>query len=117
MSLTKLKKETLKEGTGRVAEKGNTVTCHALGQVLNADGSLSKFWSTKDAGQQPFTFQAGCGQVIAGWDQGALGMKEGEAAKLMIPSDMGYGEGGFPAWGIPPNADLCFEIEVISVSD
>ena len=28
-----------------------------------------KFWSTKDAGSQPFTYQAGMGRVIVGWDQ------------------------------------------------
>ena len=37
-----------------------------------------KFWSTKDPGQQPFSYQAGVGQVIKGWDQGLLGMKLGE---------------------------------------
>ena len=35
----------------------------------------AKFWSTKDPGQQPFSYQAGVGKVITGWDQGCLGMK------------------------------------------
>jgi FKBP-type peptidyl-prolyl cis-trans isomerase len=30
-------------------------------------------------------------------------MKKGEVRKLVIPADEGYGAGGFPAWGIPPN--------------
>jgi hypothetical protein len=40
--------------------------------------------------------------LLAGWDQGCLGMKKGEVRKLVIPADEGYGAGGFPAWGIPP---------------
>ena len=77
--------------------------------------SGKKFWSTKDPGQQPFTCQYGVGQVITGWDQGCLGMSLGEVRKLKIPADEGYGAGGFPAWGIPPNGGLFFEIEVLEI--
>ena len=38
---------------------------------------------------------------LAGWDQGCLTMKLGEIAKLTIPGHLGYGAGGFPAWGYP----------------
>ena len=64
----------LKEGSGATVSKGATVTVHATG-VIKETGK--KFWSTKDAGQQPFSYQAGVGQVIKGWDQGLLGMKLG----------------------------------------
>ena len=74
-----------------------------------------KFWSTKDAGQQPFTYQAGVGGVITGWDQGLLGAGVGETRALDIPADEGYGARGFPAWGIPPNGGLLFEIEVLNI--
>jgi hypothetical protein len=50
--------------------------------------------------------------VIKGWDFGCLGMKLGETRRLSIPAEEGYGAGGFPAWGIPPNGSLDFEIEV-----
>ena len=74
-----------------------------------------KFWSTHDAGQSPFTYQAGVGKVIKGWDQGCLGMKQGESRKLLIPASEGYGERGFPAWGIPPGGTLDFTIEVLEI--
>ena len=35
--------------------------------------------------------------------------------KLFIPAKEGYGAGGFPAWGIPPNGSLDFEIEVLKI--
>lgn len=106
----------VKAGSGTaLVSKGNTVSVHATGKVLQADSSEKKFWSTRDPGQQPFTYQAGAGEVIAGWDQGCLGMKKGEERHLEIPSHEGYGAKGFPAWGIPENADLRFEIEVITI--
>jgi hypothetical protein len=37
---------------------------------------------------------------------------QGEVRNLDIPADEGYGKNGFPAWGIPPNGGLLFEIEV-----
>ena len=55
-------------------------------------------------------------QVIAGWDEGCLGMAVGEVAKLTCSPDYAYGAAGFPAWGIPPNAVLTFDIEILSIS-
>ena len=46
---------------------------------------------------------------------GRLGAAVGEVRKLDIPAEEGYGKGGFPAWGIPPNGGLFFEIEVLSI--
>ena len=41
----------------------------------------------------------------------------GEQRRLVIPSDEGYGPRGFPAWGIPPQATLVFDLEVLSAKD
>ena len=71
---------------------------HATGTVKETS---TKFWSTKDPGQQPFTYQAGVGGVIkgearvtsfqqkTGWDSGLLGAKLGETIMLDIPADEG----------------------------
>ena len=67
-------------------QTGDTVTVHATGIVKE---TMKKFWSTKDAGQQAFTYQAGVGKVIVGWDQGCLGMQVGGTRKLNIPADEG----------------------------
>ena len=96
----------------RVVSRGDIVTVHATGHVKQ---SGKKFWSTKDAGQQPFTYNAGIAQVITGWDQGCLGMALGEVRRLDIPSEEGYGARGFPAWGIGPGDGLLFEIEVLKI--
>ena len=70
---------------------------------------------TKDPGQKPFTYQAGVGKVITGWDQGCLGMQVGEERELTIPAKEGYGNGGFPAWGIPPGGTLNFTLECLKI--
>jgi FKBP-type peptidyl-prolyl cis-trans isomerase len=42
-------------------------------------------------------------------------MKLGEKSRIAMVGDKGYGPNGFPAWGIPPNAGLTFELEVTSI--
>lgn len=42
-------------------------------------------------------------------------MKLGEKARITCTPDYAYGNGGFPSWGIMPNATLIFEIEVLAV--
>jgi peptidylprolyl isomerase len=104
-----LKYQIVKEGTGEVAKKGDTVSVHYTGTLT--DGK--KFDSSVDRGQ-PFEFPLGAGRVIQGWDLGVAGMKVGEKRILHIPSALGYGARG--AGGvIPPNTDLIFEVELLGI--
>lgn len=72
--------------------------------------------STRDPGQQPFSFRVGVGEVIRGWDEGCLSMQKHELSRLTICGLKAYGAQGFPAWGIPPNADLQFEIQILAIN-
>jgi FKBP-type peptidyl-prolyl cis-trans isomerase FkpA len=102
--------EELSVGSGAVAASGQYVTVHYTGWLTNG----KKFDSSVDRGD-PFGFNLGKGQVIAGWDEGVQGMKVGGKRKLTIPPDLGYGQWG--AGGvIPPNATLVFEVELLAVS-
>merc|ERR1712107_940330 len=108
----KTTREILQQGSGPEVTKVCTATVHATGVVQQTG---KKFWSTKDPGQKPFSYQAGVGQVIKGWDQGLLGMKQGEERQVIIPAHEGYGENGFSAWGIPPGGTHDFTLEVLEI--
>lgn len=107
-------KTILREGTGPMPTAGRPVTVHCTGYGKNGDMAVP-FWSTKDPGQQTFTFTIGLGQVIKAWDEGVMQMKVGEVARISASADYAYGASGFPAWGIMPNSPLIFEIEVLKV--
>jgi len=82
-------------GTGATAATGDTVTVNYVGTLT--DGS--KFDSSYDR-NQPFTFKLGAGQVIAGWDQGLIGVNVGSRVQPDIPANLAYGDnasGGVPA--------------------
>lgn len=99
----------VKEGAGKKAAAGNTVTVHYTGYLK--DGSSFDSSLKRD---QPFSFVLGMGKVIKGWDEGVAMMKEGDRARLIIPYDLAYGEKGFPGT-IPPKAELTFDIELLKV--
>jgi peptidylprolyl isomerase len=96
-------------GTGKSPSQGNPVTVNYVGTLENGQ----KFDSSYDR-KQPLTFPIGMHQVIQGWDEGVMTMKEGGKRKLIIPPDLAYGARGRP--GIPPNSTLIFEIELLKAS-
>lgn len=98
----------LQEGSGATAEAGKTVVVHYTGWLPNGE----KFDSSRDH-DQPFDFRLGSGSVIQGWDEGVAGMKVGGRRKLVIPPALAYGAPGRP--GIPPNATLVFDVELLEV--
>ena len=56
-------KTILQVGNGLKPKKGQSVTVHCTGMGKNRDFA-QKFWSTKDPGQEPFTFAVGLGQGV-----------------------------------------------------
>jgi FKBP-type peptidyl-prolyl cis-trans isomerase len=104
-----LVKEDRTEGTGAVVEPGDTVTCHYTGAVAKT-GEV--FQSSHDFGKAISFPLSG---VIAGWTEGVPGMKVGGTRRLLIPAAMAYGSNPPHGSGIPPNADLVFDIELVAI--
>lgn len=104
-----LRYQIIQKGAGKEAKAGQTVSVHYKGQL--ADGTV---FDSSYKRNQPLEFQVGVGQVIAGWDEGICLLQVGDKARLVIPSDLGYGSAG--AGGvIPPNATLVFDVELMDV--
>ena len=96
-------------GTGEEAKPGATVTAHYTGAVAST-GVI--FQSSHDSGQ-PVPF--GLNEVIKGWTDGVPGMKVGGTRRLLIPAAQAYGANPPGGSGIPANADLVFDIELVAV--
>jgi FKBP-type peptidyl-prolyl cis-trans isomerase FkpA len=104
-----LQKIDLVEGTGEEVKTGASVTAHYTGAVA-ATGII--FQSSLDGGEPiPFSLNG----VIKGWSDGVPGMKVGGKRRLLIPAEMAYGATPPQGSGIPPNAALVFDIELVSV--
>lgn len=97
-------------GTGAAAAPGDSVTVNYVGSLTNG----TVFDASANHGTTGFTFTLGAGQVIKGWDQGIVGMKEGGKRTLLIPADLAYGSQS-PAPSIPANSALIFEVELLKV--
>jgi peptidyl-prolyl cis-trans isomerase A (cyclophilin A) len=104
-----LRFQILQKGNGKKAEKGSKVSVHYKGQLL--DGTV---FDSSYKRKEPIDFTLGVGQVISGWDEGIQLLQVGDKARLVIPSDLAYGERG--AGGvIPSNATLIFDVELMNV--
>lgn len=95
-------------GGGTEAVAGKTVRVHYVGRLENGQ----EFDNSEKRGE-PFEFTIGAGEVIAGWEEGLVGMKEGGERTLVIPPQFGYGDQAVGP--IPPNATLLFSIKLIDV--
>lgn len=108
-SIPELRADDRVAGTGAVVEPGDTVTCHYTGAIAKT-GEV--FQSSHDFGK-PISFPLT--GVIAGWTQGVPGMKVGGTRRLLIPADLAYGSHPPYGSGIPADADLVFDIELIAI--
>ncbi|XP_065897818.1 peptidyl-prolyl cis-trans isomerase FKBP2-like [Dysidea avara] len=93
------------------AQPGDTVSVHYVGALENGQ----VFDTSKQEGRQPFELTLGKGTVIKGWEEGLIGICQGEVRKLIIPSHLGYGDRGMPPH-IPGKATLIFSIECLKLT-
>lgn len=141
-----LRYEDIKAGTGAEAEAGQMYKVQYTGwlgsngrpddgrkfdssydhraPVMDKDGKpvLGDDGKPKLGDPQPFSFPQGYGRLIPGFDQGVAGMKIGGKRRIFIPWQLAYGARGRPGPdadhpGIPPKADLIFDVELLEVTE
>ena len=102
-----LQYEVLRQGSGRMPGKNDSVKCHYVGTFING-----QVFDSSIARNEPAVF--GVTQVIPGWTEALQLMHEGDKWRLYIPYDLAYGERG-AGDAIPPYCTLIFDIELLQV--
>ena len=108
-------------GTGSQATPGSVVSVLYVGKL--SDGTIfdsSEMHKDPKTGQiPPLTFQLGTQGLIAGFQIGVNGMKEGGERLLAIPPDFAYGAQDVKdASGkviIPANSTILFDVKLLKV--
>lgn len=95
-------------GTGTEAKPGDTVSVNYTGWL--SDGTV---FDATSKHSPPDPSQFSLDQVITGWTEGIPGMQIGGKRRLVIPPGLAYGAAG--RTGIPPNATLTFDVELVSI--
>ncbi len=137
-----LRYQDIKIGTGAVATPRKLYKVHYTGwlaadgrkfdssydhpgqPIIDKDGKMERDadGKVKIGDPQPISFPQGMGRVIPGFDTGFIGMRIGGKRRIFIPWQLAYGEAGRPGPdpahpGIPPQADLIFDVELVDVLD
>jgi peptidylprolyl isomerase len=103
-------------GAGTTLAPGQTVGVNYTGSLPNA--TVFDRYPRTAADTLPFTFRLGAAQVIAGWDEGLVGMKVGGRRQLIVPSWLAYGSQKFVDTNgntvIPSYAILVFTVDAVS---
>ena len=106
-------------GTGAVAATGKSVTVRYTGWLYdgtrdNRKGTRFDPATSGATAYNTLTFTIGDGSVVPGFNTGTQGMQMGGKRTVFIPPALAYGATG--KGSIPPNADLVFDIELMSVN-
>lgn len=94
------------EGSGAAITAGERISIHYYGCLTNG----TMFDNSYQRGT-PFTFSAGTGQLISGFEEGIMLLHHGARAYFFIPASLGYGDQ--PAGQIPANSELVFYVEIL----
>lgn len=100
------------DGGGKAAMIGSKVTVQYVLATYSTRKVIQSSWTSS-----PFSFTIGAQppQVIAGWDEGIVGMHVGGRRELIIPPSLGYGAQS-PGAGIAKNDTLVFVVDLLKVS-
>jgi peptidylprolyl isomerase len=104
---THLESADLITGTGKAAADGDKLTVEYVLADYASHNVLQSSWTS-----QPFPLRLGVTQLIKGWTDGLVGMKQGGRRELIIPPNLAYGGGG---QGIPANDTLVFVVDLVKI--
>ena len=98
-------------GTGEEATTGAKCLVHYVMWVNNKPEIHQS--SRHEPVPNPFSFEIGKGQTIAGFNMAVQGMHVGGRRVVTIPSTLGYGAAA--QTGIPSNSTLHYDLELVAI--
>ena len=109
VSLPGVRYEILKSGaaTGAHPRRADEIVVRYEGRLSN--GQLFDSSTSEASGTATFPL----GKLIPGWVAVLQLMRPGDEWRIYLPAYMAYGEKG--AGPIPPNSDLIFKVELVSI--
>ncbi len=99
-------------GDGAEAANGSTVAIQLIAYRADTGEKIDSTWATGS----PLEFSIGGGEVLAGIDEGVIGMKVGGRRQVTIPFGKAFGPDGNPDLGLPASVDLVLVIDLFSVA-
>ena len=102
-----LQYKVVKEGSGPIPKKSDTVVVNYRGKLLDGTEFDSSYKRN-----EPLTLPVT--GVIPGWTEALQLMKVGSSYQLYIPANLAYGPSG-AAQTIGPNSTLVFDVELIGI--
>jgi peptidylprolyl isomerase len=119
-------------GTGAEIDAGDLIAIHYISWAITPEGdrrfggSVPAEWTgtrrafdplpadpdARNAAPRPLVTEAGRAHVVDGLDRALLQLRVGDHAKVVVPSDLAYGDRGYPPV-VPPRADIRYEIWVL----
>lgn len=93
-------------GNGETVGTDSEISVHFVGMLTSGQ----RFTATRE---KPYRFTMGTETVIAGWEDGLLGMRVGGRRQLVIPPFLAYGPEAFGR--IPADAILVFDITLVDL--
>lgn len=105
---TGLRYQIIKEGEGELIRPGQTVTMEYV--LYNVMGDV--VYSSENEGDMKFV--VGCADVVTGLDEAMCHLHQGDVAKVIIPSHLGYGLLGDQK-SIPVRSTLIYTVKIVKV--
>jgi FKBP-type peptidyl-prolyl cis-trans isomerase len=95
----------LQEGTGRIPGTNDQVYVKFRGTFVDGRQFL-----------RHNHYLIRCGGGCPGWQEALPRMRIGSKWQIFVPSALGFGSEGEPAWGVGAEATLIFELEMLSIA-
>lgn len=102
--------EDLVEGTGPVAQAGQTVAVQVIAYRADTGEQISSTWTE---GAVPFTFVLNDGSVLPGIELAVEGMAVGGRRQVHVPYLLAFGEEGRDEFGLPAKTDMVLVVDLV----